>query len=154
MRKLLLTIAFLATPALADDIGYPNGYRQWRHVKSTYIRSGHPLHQLFGGMNHIYANKPALEGYRRGKFPNGATLVLDVLEARDDGFAVSEGPRKLVAVMHKDASKYPQTGGWGFEAWRADNRKERLLGKDGAAQCFGCHAEQRKTDHVFSKNRP
>jgi hypothetical protein len=153
MRKLLITLTLVAAPAAADDIGYPNGYRQWTHVKSMHIRSGHPLHHLFGGVHHIYANKPALAGYKKGKFSNGATLVLDVLEARDDGFAVSEGARKLVAVMHKDAKKYPQTGGWGFEAWRADNRKERIVGKDAAGQCFGCHAQQQKSDYVFSKYR-
>jgi Cytochrome P460 len=156
MRKVVVTFLLLAAPALADEqtgIGYPNGYRQWTHVKSTHIRSGHPLHHLFGGVNHIYANKPALAGYKKGKFPNGATLVLDVLEARDDGFAVSEGARKIVAVMHKDTRKYPQTGGWGFEAWRGDNRKQPLVGKDAGAQCFGCHAQQPKTDYVFSKYR-
>jgi cytochrome P460 len=156
MRKWFLPALLAASPTAADDsnlLGYPNGYRQWTHVKSMHIRSGHPLHHLFGGVHHIYANKPAIEGYKRGKFGNGATLVLDLLEARDDGFAVSEGPRKLVAVMHKDAKKYPQTGGWGFEAFRADNRKDRIVGKDAAAQCFGCHAQQQKTDFVFSKYR-
>jgi len=156
MRKLLLLALLAAGPTAADDsnlLGYPNGYRQWTHVKSMHIRSGHPLHHLFGGVHHIYANKPALEGYKRGKFGNGATLVLDLLEARDDGFAVSEGPRKLVAVMHKDAKKYPQTGGWGFEAWRADNRKDRIVGKDAAGQCFECHAQRQKNDYVFSSYR-
>lgn len=156
MNKLLLTLALAATPVFGEEpalIGYPNGYRQWTHVKSMHIRSGHPLHYLFGGVHHIYANKPAIEGYKRGKFANGATLVLDVLEARDDGFSVAEGPRKLLAVMHKDKKKYAQTGGWGFEAFRADNRKDRMVGKDGAAQCFGCHAQQQKTDYVFSKYR-
>ena len=156
MKKFLFTLGLAAAPVLADEpalVGYPSGYRQWTHVKSMQIRPGHPLHHLFGGVHHIYANKPAIEGYKRGKFGNGATLVLDVLEARDDGFAVSEGPRKLVAVMRKDAKKYPQTGGWGFEAWPSDNRKQRIVGNDAAAQCFGCHAQQRKTDYVFSKYR-
>lgn len=157
MRTLLLGTSLLAAPVLGDEpnlIGYPNGYRQWTHVKSMHIRSSHPLHHLFGGVHHVYANKPAIEGYKRGKFANGATLVLDVLEAREDGFSVSEGPRKLVAVMRKDTKKYAETGGWGFEAFRADNRKDRMVGKDGAAQCFGCHAQQQKTDYVFSKYRP
>jgi len=157
MRKLLLLLLLAASPTAADDSnlpGYPSGYRKWTHVKSTHIRPGHPLHYLFGGVHHIYANKQAIDGYKRGKFGNGATLVLDLLEARDDGYAVAEGPRKLVAVMHKDAKKYPQTGGWGFEAWRADNRKDRMVGPNAAAQCFECHAQQKKTDYVFSKYRP
>jgi hypothetical protein len=79
--------------------------------------------------------------------------VLDLLEARDDGYSVSEGPRKLVAVMHKDAKKYPDTGGWGFEAFRADNRKDRIVGKNAATACFECHSSQTKNDYVFSSFR-
>jgi hypothetical protein len=155
-KKVVLTPFLLALPALAADPalpGYPHGYRQWTHVKTMHIRSGHPLHHLFGGVHHIYANKQGIEGYKRGKFANGATLVLDLLEARDDGYSVSEGPRKLVAVMHKDSKKYPETGGWGFEAWPADNRKERVVGKNAAAACFECHAQQKKSDYVFSSYR-
>jgi hypothetical protein len=156
MRGIALALLLAATPALADEsklLGYPGGYRQWMHVKTMVIRSGHPLHHLFGGVYHIYANKPALDGYRKGKFGNGATLVLDLLEARDDGYSVSEGPRKLVAMMQKDAKKYPQTGGWGFEAWRGDNRKERIVGDDARRACFECHASQQKNDYVFSTYR-
>ncbi len=142
--------AFSSEPTL---LGYPSGYRQWTHVKTVHIRSGHPLHHLFGGVHHIYANKQAMEGYKRGKFGNGATLVLDLLEARDDGYSVTEGARKLVAVMHKDAKKYPETGGWGFEAFRADNRKDRIVGKNAATACFECHSGRQKNDYVFSSYR-
>ena len=155
MKRMGLIGFLLAVPVLAADpapLGYPHGYRQWTHVKTMHIRSGHPLHHLFGGVHHIYANKQAMEGYKRGKFGNGATLVLDLLEARDDGYSVTEGPRKLVAVMHKDPKKYPATGGWGFEAWPADNRKDRIVGSNAAA-CFECHAQQKKDDFVFSKYR-
>ena len=152
MRLILLGV-LAATPALADeakDVGFPGGYRQWTHVKSMVIRSGHPLHHLFGGVHHIYANKQALAGYKHGKFAPGSTLVLDLLQERDDGYSVSEGPRKLVAVMHKDPKKYPDTGGWGFELWRGDNRKDRTVGKDARTACFECHASQAKNDYVFS----
>jgi len=157
MRKFFLLVLLATSPTAAEDsslVAYPSGYRQWIHVKSMHIRPGHPLHHLFGGVHHIYANKQAREGYRRGKFANGATLVLDLLDARDDGFAVTEGPRRMVAVMHKDSKKYPQTGGWGFEAWRADNRKDRMVGTTAAAQCFECHAQRKKNDFVFSSYRP
>ncbi len=156
-KKIALTPFLLAMPVLADEstlIGYPTGYRQWTHVKTMQIRSGHPLHHLFGGVHHIYANKQAMEGYRRGKFGNGATLVLDLLDAREDGYSVSEGPRKLLAVMHKDAKKHAATGGWGFEAFRGGNRKDRAVGKDAARACFECHATRQKDDYVFSSYRP
>lgn len=153
LRKIVLIPFFLAVPVQAADsdlVSYPHRYREWTHVKTMYIRSGHQLHYLFGGLHHIYANKQAIEGYKRGKFANGATLVLDLLDARDDGHSVSEGARKLVAVMHKDAKKYPATGGWGFEAFRGDNRADRSVGKDSRTACFECHAAQQKNDYVFS----
>ena len=116
------------------------------------IKLGHPLYSSFGGIHHIYANKKGAEGYKRGHFPNGSTLVFDLLEARDEPFATVEGPRKLVAVMHKDSARHAATGGWGFEAFKGDNRKERLVGNDRVAinACFQCHAPQKSTDYVFS----
>jgi hypothetical protein len=152
MRWVLLLLA--CGNAFADEIAYPNDYRHWTHVKSAQIRSGHPLYYLFGGIHHIYANKQALEGLKKGKFANGSTLVLDLLEARDDGYSVAEGPRKLLAVMHKDLKRFPATGGWGFEAFRADSRKERTVGGNAAVVCFECHASQRSRDFVFSALRP
>jgi len=50
---------------------YPEGHRNWTHVKSMVIEKGHPLYEAFGGIHHLYANKQALEGYRSGKFPAG-----------------------------------------------------------------------------------
>lgn len=153
MKKIFLSVLLLGLPASAAEpnlLGFPASYRQWTHVKTMVIRTGHPLHYLFGGVHHIYANKQALEGYRRGKFGDGATLVLDLLEERDDGYSISEGPRKLVALMHKDAKKFAATGGWGFEAWRGDNRKDRTVGNEAARQCFECHASRQKNDYVFS----
>jgi len=157
MNRWLWGMTFLALSGVCSSqtpIAYPHGYRQWTHVKTMQIKSGHPLYQTFGGIHHIYANKQALVGYRKGKFPKGATLVLDLLDVREDGFSMSETGRKMVAVMHKDAEKFKATGGWGFEAFRADNRKERLVGNDAASACFRCHAAQEKKDFVFSDYRP
>ena len=151
MRGPLLLVLLLAAPAWAQpQVAYPHGYREWLHVKTMHIRLGHPLYSTFGGIHHVYANKKAAEGLKRRKFSNGATLVLDLHEPRDEAFATAEGPRKLVAVMHKDPKQYAATGGWGFEVFRADSRKERLVGKQAATACFNCHAEQKKSDYVFS----
>jgi len=153
MRVAALALAFVCVPASAEPpIAYPHGYRQWLHVKTVQIKLGHPLYSTFGGIHHVYANKKAMEGLKRGKFPNGSTLVLDLLEPRDDAFATSEGPRKLVAVMHKDSKQYAATGGWGYEAFRGDSRKERLVSRQAAQACFNCHAERKSKDYVFSTN--
>jgi hypothetical protein len=153
MKKTLLFALALAAPAFAAEpppLAYPHGYREWTHVKTVQLKPGHMLYQQFGGIHHIYANKKAMEGYRRGKFPNGATIVFDLLEANEESTAVSEGARKFIGVMHKDARKYAATGGWAFEAFKGDSKKERLIGKRAEAACFQCHAGQKQRDYVFS----
>ncbi len=37
----------------AKQVSYPEGYRQWTHVKSMVIQTGHPLFDSFGGTHHI-----------------------------------------------------------------------------------------------------
>jgi hypothetical protein len=153
MRKLLLLFAFPAVAHGAEPVPYPEGYRGWTHVKSMVIEKGHPLHEAFGGIHHLYANKPALQGYRSGKFPAGSVIVFDLLEANSAGNAVQEGARRVVGVMHKDPRRWKETGGWGFEGFKGDSRSERAVGANAAAACFQCHTSQRERDFVFSRYR-
>ncbi|HEY8540103.1 MAG TPA: cytochrome P460 family protein [Steroidobacteraceae bacterium] len=139
----------------ANDSGvpYPEGYRGWQHVKSMIIQEGHPLYGSFGGIHHLYANDKAMEGYRTGKFPDGAVIVFDLLEAAAADNAITEGKRKLIGVMYRDSTKYASTGGWGFEGFAGDSRTERLVKDQAATACFGCHTAQREQSFVFSKYR-
>ncbi|MFZ5510406.1 MAG: cytochrome P460 family protein [Pseudomonadota bacterium] len=155
-RRVLLLLAAAAAPAFAADapeVPYPAGYRDWHHVKSMVINPGHPLFEAFGGIHHLYANKKAVRGYQTGKFPDGAVIVFDLLEARSADNAVTEGARKVVGVMHKDARKYAATGGWGFEGFKGDSPTERAVGKDAATACYQCHTSQKDRDYVFSRPR-
>ena len=157
MKRILtvLTSMALVLPAIAADpqVPYPAGYRNWHHVKSMIIDNGHPLHEAFGGIHHLYANPKAVAGYKSGKFPNGATIVFDLLEAKSAGNAVSEGARKVVGVMHKDAKKYAATGGWGFEGFGGGDRMNRAVRDNAASACFACHEPQKDHDYVFSRLR-
>ncbi|GIX49384.1 MAG: cytochrome P460 [Candidatus Tectimicrobiota bacterium] len=160
MRRLLVLLAAFALFAplalagsTARPVRYPEGYRAWTHVKSMVILPGHPLYDAFGGIHHIYANPAALEALRRGSpFPDGAVLVFDLLEARQEEGAIVEGARKVVGVMEKHARDFAATGGWGFEAFKGDTR-QRLV-TDPAKACFACHAAQQASDYVFSRFRP
>jgi hypothetical protein len=157
MRTALIALitAIAILPAQADDaaVPYPDGYRDWHHVKSMLIEEGHPLFGAFGGIHHIYANPAALSGYRSGTFPDGSVIVFDLLEARSGGNAVTEGPRKVVGVMHKDAKKYAATGGWGYEGFAGGDRSKRAVGADAATACHACHQAQTASDYVFSTPR-
>lgn len=158
MSKWLVLIAgcALSAPLLASDaapVPYPQGYRQWMHVKSMVIQSGHPLYDAFGGIHHLYANAKAQQGYRSGRFPDGAVIVFDLLDAKAADNAVQEGARKVVGVMHKDAKRYAATGGWGFEGFKGDSTSERAVGKNAAEACFQCHTARKDADFVFSAMR-
>jgi len=145
--------AFLSPLALAADpppVPYPEGYRQWAHVKTMRILPGHPLHASFGGIHHIYANPKAMAGYKAGRFPEGAVIVFDLLDASEADATVTDGARKVVGVMHKNAKRYAATGGWGFEGFKGNSKTERAVGKDAAGACYGCHEPRKAQDYVFS----
>lgn len=152
---LAAVIALMMSPAVAEDaeVPYPDGYRHWFHVKSMVIEEGHPLYAAFGGIHHIYANDAALQGYRSDAFPDGAVLVFDLLEAEHADHAVTEGERKVVGVMHKNAARYPNTGGWGFEGFAGGDPNTRVVGSEAESACFACHAPLADSDYVFSQLR-
>lgn len=143
-----------ADAADAPAVPYPQNYRQWQHVKTMVIQPGHSLYGAFGGIHHLYANAKAMTGYRDGKFPDGAIIVFDLLEAKAADNTVTEGKRKVVGVMHRDAKKYAATGGWGFEGFAGDSKTERAVGKNAASACFSCHQPLKERQFVFSSYRP
>lgn len=158
MKRILACLAVVgaAGAAFAGDpaVSYPKGYRDWHHVKTMVIEQGHPLFDAFGGIHHLYANKKAIDGYKAGTFPDGSVIVFDLLEAtRVDG-AVTEGKRKVVGVMVKNAKTYAKTGGWGFEGFKGDSQTDRVVGANADSACFQCHTAQNGKDFVFSVLRP
>lgn len=149
---LLLAALGAAGSRDAAKVKYPEGYRSWPHVKSMVIQEGHPLHESFGGIHHVYANEKALRSLKAGKgqYPDGAVFAFDLLDARSEGNAIAEGPRKVLGVMEKDAKRFAATGGWGFEGFKGDTR-ERVVADMGS--CFECHAPQKERGFVFSEWR-
>jgi len=153
-RAIIAAIACASSfTATAADVPYPTGYRDWQHVKSMVIGEGHPLYEAFGGIHHIYANAKAKAGYAKGRFPDGSVIVFDLLEARGGDSAITEGPRKVLGVMHKDSKRWAATGGWGFEGFKGDSKTERAVGANAATACFGCHEPLKASDYVFSRMR-
>lgn len=158
MRKMFVFAATVVwTHALwaadAVPVPYPDGYRQWTHVKTMTINPGHALHDTFGGIHHLYANQRAEQGYKSGKFADGSVIVFDLLQTKAADHAVHEGDRKILGVMHKNSKKYKNTGGWGFEGFKGDSKTDRVVGNNAAAACFQCHTVQKGNDFVFSSFR-
>lgn len=151
---IVLTATLPVVAADTPPVPYPQGYRQWTHVKSMVINPGHALYDAFGGIHHLYANGRAMQGYKSGTFPDGAVIVFDLLETKSGDNAVQEGARKVVGVMQKNSKRYAATGGWGFEGFKGDSKTERAVGNQAAGACFGCHMQQQGQDYVFSSWRP
>ena len=124
-----------------------------RESSKEVIQPGHPLHETFGGIHHLYANKKALEGYKTGKFPDGSVIVFDLLEAPVADNAITEGKRKVAGVMYKDAKKYSATGGWGYEGFGGGDRSKRVVGAKAETACHACHVARKDQDYVFSATR-
>lgn len=157
MKMFFVLVAGLsAATTLAGDgfkVAYPEGYRDWRHVKSMELKPGHPLFESFGGLHHIYANPKAVKGYKGGKFQDGAVIVFDLLEAKNEGNALTEGKRKVLGVMVRDAKRYAKTGGWGFEGFAGGDPGKRVVGDNAVKACFECHAPQSGNNYLFSSLR-
>jgi len=133
-------------------VPYPEGFRQWKHVKSGAIGPKSKGFAQFGGFHHIYANSEALKGYESGIFPQGSVLVFDKFEMIDDGNGnITEGKRTSMDVMLKDI-RYDSTGGWGYEEFLGDSKTERAP-KMLMTGCYQCHSNKKSSDFVFSKMR-
>jgi len=148
----LWSVAFSFSQS-TKTVAYPEGYRRWTHIKSSIIGSESPAFKRFGGLHHIYANPHAMEGYKTGRFPDGSILVFDLLEVQTKNGETTEGARRFINVIQKDAKRFAETGGWGFEEFRGDSHMERTLNEQAATACFTCHAAQKERDFVFSSFR-
>src|SRR6188768_2110695 len=102
-------------------IPYPEGYREWTHVKTYVVGPKSPAFKFIGGFNHVYANEKAMQGYLTGKFPDGSVIVSDVIEAKDS-IDIREGKRNHIDVMMKDSVAFADTHGWGFETFGSDSK--------------------------------
>lgn len=134
-----------------ESIPYPEGYREWTHVKTYIVGPKSPAFKFIGGFNHVYANETAMVGYKTGRFPNGSVIVSDVIEAKEDSVDIREGPRHHIDVMVRDSIKFSDAGGWRFEEFQGDSPTIRLLTPQIRAICSNCHTKQK--DMVFSVYR-
>ena len=155
-RHFLLTAALagLAAAALAaqdtSGIAFPQGYRSWFHHHSTLNQKGHTPEGNVG-IQHVYANPLAVEGLKTGQYADGAIFVVDRFEyAEEDNHTLSQRARKVVAVMVRDAQRYPETGGWGFQAFKGGDPAQPVV-KDGGKACFTCHIPHADNAFLFTR---
>lgn len=157
MQTPILVVASVALGLLivtpqAPAVPYPEGYRSWNHVKSAVVSPNHARFSSIGGFQHVYANAPALTGYRTRVFPEGSVIVFDWLEMTESQGAYAEGPRRQIDVMMKDSVRFASSGGWGFQRFVKDSKE--LASAPTPQQCFACHNNLKKDGLVLSTYRP
>ncbi len=133
-------------------IAYPEGYRDWTHVKTQVIGPSHKNFATNGGFQHIYANAEAMRGYRTRAFPEGSIIAFDRLEMIEKNGVIQEGPRRGLDIMMKDSTRFAATGGWGFQRFVKDSKSE-LAASPTPQQCFACHEKLQKDGLVLSSYR-
>jgi hypothetical protein len=134
-----------------NEVLFPEGYRNWTHVKTYIVRPKNPSFPFIGGFNHVYANAEAMKGYKSGYFPNGSIIVSDVVVANEDSLTTREGERRHIDVMVRDSIKYDDLGGWRFETFNKSGKDTRVLTPATRNQCTSCH--KINSDMVFSEYR-
>jgi len=149
---LVLALAGLSLSALfgAESVQYPDNFRRWMHVTTGVILPGGSMPESEQGMHHIFGNQKAIDGYASGDFADGSIVVYELREAQQKNGVISEGERRRVDVMIKDARLYQSTGGWRFERfWGNDQTQDAI--HDAGAACFACHKNAETHGFVFSQ---
>ena len=148
--------AVAATAALGSSvpgaIGFPDGYRQWTHVRSAigHPPPGNPTLR-FDGLHHIYANDIAVAGYRAGSFADGAVLVFDRFAVKADSRGIEPAERLSIDVMVRDSARFADSSGWGFERFAGDDMRTPVIDNLERQQCVTCHRHVEGRGMVFSR---
>jgi hypothetical protein len=141
-------LLLLGASGRSELVGYPDGYRRWTHIKSGVNGAAYGPYE---GMYHVYGNAKALQGYRSGRFPDGAMLVFDLHRVQAESNVTQAAERKFIDVMQKDARRFPSTSGWGYEEFTGGDRDHRVIPPDAMTRCSSCHTAKQSADSVITQ---
>ena len=135
-------------PAIAYP-DYPNDPRRWRHVTTKVIFSKeNKLYERYAGLHNVYVNDTAWPAFRLSRiYPDGSMFAMELWDIRTYQGAIETRTRKALLIMKKNAKLYPDTGGWGFEVFKGEEKTGSLKDMN---ECFSCHATQKSKDYVQS----
>jgi hypothetical protein len=114
-------------------------YKSWHKVNAKPIRptptTAHP------GTKNVYASKKKVAG----RYPVGTLIV-------KEGFTTVGGKRfvSLIATMRKQRGLDPAHGNWKFIEWTRSSPNARFNEIARDATCWGCHAQAKRTDWVYT----
>lgn len=144
-------VSAAATPAAAADrptaatgVELPADYRDWTAVA--------PSHRTDRGhIRLMLANQTMAKAYRDKTlpFPEGSSivkLIYQAVKSPEWEEAVVAGEPLIIEIMTKDATKYPDSAGWGFGRFSA--ALEPVGDAELYKTCFPCH-HANVVDHDF-----
>lgn len=146
-----------------DTLLRPGAYREWVFVGSSLGLRYSPAAEKSAStesptFGNVYLNPAAYRQFqRRGTFPEGTVLVLEIASAttkREQGLqGTHQQDFTALEVAVKDSRRFKE--GWAYFSFDGDNG--RL--KDKATPfprkaCFECHHTKAATDHVFTQFYP
>jgi hypothetical protein len=148
----LLAFGAVSAASVGVTLAIPAGFEHWYLVNSMIVTKDSPVFGAIGGLHHIYINPvgvPRLKAGGSAPYPDGTMFTDDVRDFSLVDGSYTQGSRKAIPVMLKDAKKYAATGGWGFQAWAGGDPKKPLV-TDPVKTCFSCHTAQKDHDYTFS----
>jgi cytochrome P460 len=136
--------------AAPNGIEVPVGYQNWRVLGVSHRTDNNSLRAIVG-------NNIAINAARSGKtnpWPKGS--IIGKLVWKDSQHpswetATVPGEFSHIEFMIKDASKYRETGGWGYARWKGMQAEPYGQDKHFAQECYGCHGKVKSTDYVFTR---
>jgi hypothetical protein len=156
---LLLGLGGYALPGMAgadeavkpspNGIEMPKDYKDWKVISLSHRTD-------FPSLRVILGNDIAVAAAREGKtnpWPDGAILGKVVWrDSTNEKWEAATEPGDFAAAefMVKDATKYTDTGGWGYARWIGLDQKPYGEDASFAQQCVACHAPVADRDYVFT----
>src|SRR5579862_6284176 len=134
----------------ATQIKIPVHHRHWYLFNSVVIAGPSPV----AGYHNVHVDDKGVAKLKTlGPYPKGTTFVDDIYDFTTSGGQTSATTLKAIAVMVKDKTAYPTTGGWGFQLFlNGDPTKPQVT--DAATQCFGCHQPESAHDFIIGTPDP
>lgn len=132
-----------------NGIEFPQDYRSWQVVSSSFRKDNSTLRVILG--NDIAIK--AIKENNINPYPNGAILGKIVWNQRtDENWEAAIVPSTFyhAEFMFKDSEKYKTTKGWGWARWLGQDLKP--FGEDAnfTQSCIECHIPVKNRDHVFT----
>lgn len=157
MKKyLVLSLACILVFVLSafmkrEVVDFPEGFRNWHHIKSHVVGPNNAAAPKYSGFTSVYANDKAMQGYRTNVWPDGAVIVVDVLESVENKGDYAMSKRKFIDVMVKDSKRYAATNGWAFEEFWEGDKSKAIIKEEMVGKCFNCHKSRAGERMVFTR---